>query len=68
MNNLTTHNLTTTQLEQQLDKQRAGIEQLRDLCLSERNKAFEATPMRAGEVQAFNFIAERLDDLLSDTQ
>lgn len=56
------------EIAQHLVQQRTGIEQLRDVCLSERNKAFEATPMRAGEVQAFNFIAERLDDLLSDTQ
>ena len=56
------------EIAQHLVQQRTGIEQLRDLCLRERNKAFEATPMRAGEVQAFNFVVERLDTLLSDTQ
>ena len=56
------------EIAQQLTRQSANIEQLRDLCLRERNKAFNATPMRAGEVQAFNFVAEKLDELLSDTQ
>lgn len=52
------------EIAQHLVQQRTGIEQLRDLCLRERNKAFNATPMRAGEVQAFNFVAEKLDELL----
>lgn len=46
------------------DRLRAGVEQLREMCLLERDAAFQDTPMRAGEVQAFNLCAEQLDALL----
>ena len=54
------------EIAQRLIQQSTGIEQLRDVCLSERDKAFNMTPMRAGEVKAFNFVAENLDELLDD--
>lgn len=48
---------------------RDGVEQLREMCLLERDAAFQAAPMRAGEVQAFNLCAEQLTDLLNgDTE
>ena len=46
------------------DRLRAGVEQLLEMCLLERDAAFQDTPMRAGEVQAFNLCADRLTALL----
>ena len=46
------------------DRLRAGVEQLRERCLRERDAAFQDTPVRAGEVQAFNLCTERLTALL----
>ena len=46
------------------DRLRAGVEQIREMCLIERDAAFQDTPIRAGEVQAFNLCAELLDNLL----
>lgn len=43
---------------------RAGVEELLNMCLLERDAAFQDSPMRAGEVVAFNLCAERLSDLL----
>lgn len=51
-------------LAKELTRLQAGMEQLRETCLSERDAAFNATPMRGVEVQAFNLCAERLSDLL----
>lgn len=51
-------------LTQEVHRLRSGLEQIREMCLLERDAAFQATPMRAGEVNAFNLCAERLDDLL----
>lgn len=46
------------------DRLRAGVEQIREMCLLERDAAFQDTPIRAGEVQAFNLCAEQLTALL----
>ena len=46
-----------------------GVKQLREMCLLERDAAFQETPMRAGEVGAFNVCADQLTDLLNgDTE
>lgn len=44
---------------------RDGVEQLREMCLLERDAAFQETPMRAGEVGAFNVCADQLTRLLN---
>ena len=44
---------------------RDGVEQVREMCLLERDAAFQETPMRAGDVGAFNVCADRLTDLLN---
>ena len=45
------------------------VEKLREMCLLERDAAFQETPMRAGEVEAFNICADQLTDLLNgDTE
>lgn len=41
-----------------------GVERVQDMCLLERDAAFQETPMRGGEVTAFNVCAEQLDELL----
>ena len=46
------------------DRLRAGVEQLREMCLRERDLAFQDTPVRAGAVVAFGFCAEQLTNLL----
>lgn len=46
------------------ERLRDGVEQLRKMCLRERDAAFHATPMCAGEVVAFNACADQLTDLL----
>lgn len=57
------------ELARELLRLRDGVEQLREMCLLERDAAFQAAPMRAGEVQAFNLCAEQLTDLLNgDTE
>jgi len=43
---------------------RDRVEQVREMCLLERDAAFQETPMRAGEVKAFNICAEQLAELL----
>ena len=48
----------------ELIRLRDGVEKLREMCLRERNAAFHATPMLAGEVGAFNVCADQLTDLL----
>lgn len=57
-----------TALAPDLDKEilrlRAGVEEILNMCLLERDSAFQDSPMRAGEVTAFNLCAERLADLL----
>ena len=52
------------ELAQEVLRLRAGVEQLLEMCLLERDAAFQDSPMRAGEVVAFNLCAERLTDLL----
>lgn len=48
---------------------RDGVKQLREMCLLERDAAFQETPMRAGEVGAFNVCADQLTGLLKgDTE
>ena len=44
---------------------RDEVEKLREMCLLERDAAFQETPMRAGEATAFNVCAEQLTDLLN---
>ena len=41
-----------------------GVEKVQDMFLLERDAAFQETPMRGGEVTAFNACAEQLDELL----
>mgnify|MGYP006867290968 CR=1 FL=1 len=53
------------QLAQEVLRLRAGVERLMEMCLLERDAAFQDAPMRAGEVTAFNLCAERLTDLLT---
>ena len=53
------------QLAQEVIRLRTGLEQIREMCLLERDAAFQDSPMRAGEVQAFNLCAEPLTALLN---
>lgn len=56
-------------MARELLRLRDGVEKLREMCLLERDAAFQETPMRAGEVEAFNFCANRLTGLLNgDTE
>ena len=57
---------TTSELAHEVTRLRTGIEQILDMCLLERDAAFNDTPMRAGEVTAFNLCAEQLDNLLDN--
>lgn len=51
-------------LAEEVIRLRAGVEQILEMCLLERDAAFQDSPMRAGEVVAFNLCAERLTNLL----
>lgn len=51
-------------MARELLRLRDGVENLREMCLLERDAAFNESPMRAGEVTAFNICAENLTDLL----
>lgn len=53
------------ELAQEVVRLRTGVERLLEMCLLERDAAFQDSPMRAGEVAAFNLCAERLTDLLA---
>ena len=55
---------TTSELAQEVTRLRTGIDQLLNMCLLERDAAFQDSPMRAGEVVAYNICAEHLDNLL----
>lgn len=60
---------TWLDLARELLRLRDGVEQLREMCLLERDAAFQETPMRAGEVGAFNVCADQLTGLLKgDTE
>lgn len=54
----------TPEITEKLIRLRDGVEQILEMCLRERDAAFQDTPMRAGEVTAFNLCAEQLSDLL----
>lgn len=56
------------QLAQEVLRLRAGVERILEMCLLERDAAFQDAPMRAGEVTAFNLCSERLTDLLTGDQ
>ena len=49
---------------EELTRLRDGVEKLRELCLLERDAAFQDTPVRAGAVVAFGYCAEQLTNLL----
>lgn len=51
-------------LARELLRLRDGVEQVREMCLLERDAAFQETPMRGGEVKAFTICAEQLATLL----
>ena len=51
-------------MARELLRLRDEVEKLREMCLLERDAAFQETPMREGEVKAFNICAEQLTDLL----
>lgn len=53
------------ELAQEVIRLRAGVEKILEMCLLERDAAFQDSPMRAGEVAAFNLCAERLTELLT---
>lgn len=56
-------------MARELLRLRDGVKQVREMCLLERDAAFQETPMRAGEVTAFNVCADQLTDLLEgDTE
>lgn len=56
-------------MARELLRLRDEVEKLREMCLLERDAAFQETPMRAGEVEAFNICADQLTDLLNgDTE
>lgn len=52
------------QVVEELTRLRDGVEKLRELCLLERDAAFQDTPVRAGAVVAFGYCAEQLTNLL----
>lgn len=52
-------------MARELLRLRDEVEKLREMCLLERDAAFQETPMRAGEVEAFNICADQLTDLLN---
>lgn len=54
----------SSDLTKEVLRLRAGVEELLNMCLLERDAAFQDSPMRVGEVTAFNLCAERLSDLL----
>lgn len=60
-----TTSYTWLDLAQEVVRLRTGVERLLEMCLLERDAAFQDSPMRAGEVAAFNLCAERLTDLLA---
>lgn len=51
-------------LDKEVLRLRTGVEEILNMCLLERDAALQDSPMRAGEVAAFNLCAERLADLL----
>ena len=51
------------ELAQEVLRMRAGVERLMEMCLLERDAAFQDTPVRAGAVVAFGLCAEHLTDL-----
>ena len=53
------------ELAQEVIRLRDGVEQILEMCLLERDAAFQDSPMRAGEVAAFNLCAERLAAILA---
>lgn len=53
------------ELAQEVIRLRTGVERLLEMCLLERDTALHDSPMRAGEVAAFNLCAERLTELLT---
>lgn len=56
-------------MARELLRLRDEVEKLREVCLLERDAAFQETPMRAGEVEAFNVCADQLTGLLiGDTE
>ena len=57
------------QLTAENERLRDGVEQLREMCLLERDAAFQETGTRAGASNACNNCAERLTGLLEgDTE
>ena len=57
--------LAAPSMARELLRLRDEVEKLREMCLLERDAAFQETPMRAGEVEAFNICADQLTDLLN---
>ena len=57
--------LAAPDMARELLRLRDEVEKLREMCLLERDAAFQETPMRAGEVEAFNICADQLTDLLN---
>ena len=56
-------------MARELLRLRDEVGKLREMCLLERDAAFQETPMRAGEVGAFNVCADQLTGLLNgDTE
>lgn len=53
-------------LAEEVIRLRAGVEQILEMCLLERDAAFQDTPVRAGAVVAFGVCAERLTNLLEE--
>lgn len=53
-------------LAQEALRMRGGVEQLLEMCLQERDAAFQDTPVRAGAVVAFGVCAEKLTNLLEE--
>ena len=53
-------------LAQEVLRLRTGVEQLLEMCLRERDAAFQDTPVRAGAVVAFGVCAEKLTNLLEE--
>ena len=61
--------LAAPDMARELLRLRDEVEKLREMCLLERDAAFQETPMRAGEVGAFNVCADQLTGLLNgDTE
>lgn len=57
------------EMARELLRLRDGVEQLREMCLLERDAAFQETGTHAGAANAYNTCAEQLTDLLDgDTE